>query len=318
MVCSFLPADVGGNARQALPAVLPSSVLVLDPLAHAAYLRHQIVQIRLVLHEIDVGRVDDEKRCLLVMVEEVIICLIQVLDILVRDLRLVVPVALADPLHEHSCGGLQVDDQIRPWHVLAQDGVETLVEHQFRVVQVQIGEDLVLREDVVAQGDLVEQVRLGELPLLPVPVQEEEELGLERGSRLLLVEIAEEGILDVFHDLDGVEPGREQIHEARLADADRPFHGYELSLHGASCYHATPRFRSRHWTDPGSVRASLEKRGDVDAEDRMCETARDLGQRLENETPRVEPWMRHLEAGSVDEGVTHQEDVQIDRPRPLL
>ena len=67
-------------------------------------------------------------------------------------------------------------------------------------------EHFVLGEDVVAERDLVEQVRLGQLLVLAEPAQEKEQLALEGRPGLVLVEVAQEGVVDLFLDGLRVEP----------------------------------------------------------------------------------------------------------------
>src|SRR5262249_19162700 len=121
-------------------------------------------------------------------------------------------------------------------------------------------EDLVLGEDVIADERLLEQPPLRQLLLLAEAAQQEEELALERGARAVLVEIVQEGVLDLLVDAGGLEPLRQQFHEAGLADTDRAFDRDELEIHGPA--RREPRIitasgpapegrRARRASDPG-------------------------------------------------------------------
>src|SRR5262249_60819320 len=100
---------------------------------------------------------------------------------------------------------------------------QTLIDEQLVVVEVQMREDLVLVEHVVADGRLTEQVRLAERGLLAVPAQQEEELRLQRGARPIRVEVGEERILGFLEDDAGVEARAESLRKRGLARADRSF-----------------------------------------------------------------------------------------------
>jgi len=91
------------------------------------------------------------------------------------------------------------------------------------VAQIQIGKNAVLGKEIIADGDLIEQVVLGELLLLGVPVHKEEYLGLEPEPGGILVEIREERILlGAFEDDARVQLGRKERCETGLSHTDRP------------------------------------------------------------------------------------------------
>ena len=87
-------------------------MVVLDPTLHLADLRYQLVQVFLVVHEIDGSGVDDQKGCLIVVEEEVVVGLVHLVDVGFGYLGLVVAVASADAFHERSRLGLQKYDQV--------------------------------------------------------------------------------------------------------------------------------------------------------------------------------------------------------------
>ena len=165
------------------------------------------------------------------MKEEVIIGPVELGHVGVRDLALVVPLAAPDPLHEDLVARLEVDDQIGVRHLLLQHAVELLVQHELGIGEIQVGENLVLRKDVIAEGRLPEKVPLGQLLLLAEAVQEEEELALESRAGPVLVEVVQEGVLDVFENLASLQAARKELDEARLADADGSLDGDELEIH---------------------------------------------------------------------------------------
>ena len=165
------------------------------------------------------------------MEEEVVVSPVELGDVGVGDLALVVPLAPADPLHQDLVSGLEVDDQIGVGHLLLQDPVHLLVQHELRVGEIQVGEDLVLCEDVIADDRLPEQVPLRQLLLPAVAVQQEEELALEGGAGPVLIEVVQERVLGALEDLARLQAGGEELDEARLADPDRSLDGDELEIH---------------------------------------------------------------------------------------
>src|SRR5205814_3299080 len=119
--------------------------------------------------------------------------------------------------------GLQIDNQVRLGHRLVQQVVQTVVNHQFRIVQGQIGEDFVLREGVVGQNQLGEEVALRDRALLVVSRKQKKELAAERRAAFVLVEIVEEGVVDILENLRAAETLREKRDQRCLADADWSF-----------------------------------------------------------------------------------------------
>ena len=88
----------------------------------------------------------------------------------------------AQPAQQHVGGRLEIDDEIGRRHVARQQIVEPLVDEQLVVVEIEVREDLVLVEQVVADRDLAEQIRLAERGLLAMAIEQIEQLGLQRGA----------------------------------------------------------------------------------------------------------------------------------------
>ena len=103
--------------------------------------------------------------------------------------------ARLDPLHQHLGGRLQVHHEVGLRHALREQREELVEDEQLRVVEVEVGEEPALLEDVVGERRLGEQLPLRQLLLLPVAREQEEELGLEGDARLAVVEGAEEGFV---------------------------------------------------------------------------------------------------------------------------
>ena len=133
---------------------------------------------------------------------------------------------------QHVGRRLQVDDEIGRRHVAREQIVEPLVDEQLVVVEIQIREDLVLVEQVVADRRLAEEVGLPQRRLLAVAVEQVEELRLQRRAGTVGVEVGEERILGFFEHDRRVEARAEPLGQRGLARADRPFDRDVAELQG--------------------------------------------------------------------------------------
>ena len=124
-----------------------------------------------------------------------------------------------------SDGRLQVDDQVGQRDVAGQQLVEPLVDEQVVVVEVQVGVDPVLLEQVVADGRLAEEVGLPQRLLLPVAVEQEEQLRLEGGARPIGIEVGEERVVRFLQDGRRVDVRGQPLGQRRLADTGRALRG---------------------------------------------------------------------------------------------
>src|SRR4029077_298393 len=101
---------------------------------------------------------------------------------------------------------------------------------QLVVVEVQVGINLVALEQVVADGDLAEEVALAERGLLAMARQGEEELYLERRAGAAGVEVGEERILPLLGHHRRVQTRAQPMRQRGLADAGWPFDRYVSKL----------------------------------------------------------------------------------------
>src|SRR5207245_958186 len=106
-------------------------------------------------------------------------------------------------------------------HGFVKKIVEPVVNHQLGVVERQVGEDLVLREGVVGEDQLGEEVALGDLPLLVVTRQQKKELTTKRRAAFVFVKVVEKRIVDVLEDLRPPKTLRQKSDQRRFADTDR-------------------------------------------------------------------------------------------------
>ena len=129
---------------------------------------------------------------------------------------------------------LQIDDQIGRRDVGRQQLVQPLIDEQLVVVEIQLREDLVLVEEVVADRELAEQIRLTHRLLLAVAIEEIEELSLERRARPFRVEVREERIFGILEQDGRFEPRAEALSERALAHANRSFDRDVAKLQGCA------------------------------------------------------------------------------------
>src|SRR6185503_10765265 len=118
-----------------------------------------------------------------VVKEEMVICLVQLAQVVIVWLkgdRIGVHSTAVHSTEQNIGRGLQIDDEIRRRDVAGEQLVEVLIDEQLVIVEVEVGEDLVLVEDVIADRRLAEKIRLPERRLLPMAIQQIEELRLQR------------------------------------------------------------------------------------------------------------------------------------------
>ena len=162
--------------------------------------------------------------------------LVQLAQVLVvglqRDRFGIARARLRTPAQQHVGRRLQVDDEIGRRDVARQQIVEPLIDEQLVVVEIQIREDLVLVEQVVADRDLAEEIGLPERRLLAVAVEQIEELRLQRGAGPIGVEVGEKRILGFLEHEGRVEARAEPFGQRGFARADRTFDRDVAELQG--------------------------------------------------------------------------------------
>src|SRR6266404_3878174 len=182
----------------------------------------ELLEVFAALDEIDVGGVDDEEVGGGVAEEEMFVGAGDFLDVFGGDVGFVAGRFLGDARAEDFGLGLEIDDQIGSGNVRGKGGVIALVELQLFVVEIEVGEDAVflheeVREDRAGSFD-------GEgFAEAFLALEKEVHLGAERGARLGVVEIGEEGIVFAIVDAAGVEAFGEDLGEGGFADAQRAF-----------------------------------------------------------------------------------------------
>ena len=129
---------------------------------------------------------------------------------------------------------LQIDDQIRRRHVVDEQIVQTLIDKELVVVEIQVRKDLVLVEQIIADRDLTEEIGLAKRHLLAMAIEEVEQLRLQRGAGTIGVEVGKKWIVGFLEHDGRVEPCAEPFGERRLPCTDGPFNRDVTELQGGS------------------------------------------------------------------------------------
>jgi len=126
---------------------------------------------------------------------------------------------------------LQENHQIRRRDLDVEELKDLLVQSQLMVIQIQRSEYPIFSKEVIAKGNLVEQIELRNLLLLLETVQQEEDLGLEGIFFPVLIEIREKRVLvRFFKDTPGIELLCQKPRQTRFANSDRTFY-HDISEH---------------------------------------------------------------------------------------
>ena len=195
--------------------------------SHVLHLLDELVEIRVAPLQIELRRLNDQQRCGVVVIEEVSVGLVELSEVvIVRNRQLVASASTGSrALAQNVCWSLQINDQIRGDDVCSEEVVKSLVNKQLVVVEIQVRIDFVFIEEVVANGELIKQIRLVQRGLLPMPGEHREQLALERSPRPAGVEIPNKWIVGFVQNDCGVESGTEVLRQCRLADAYRTLDG---------------------------------------------------------------------------------------------
>src|SRR5947207_4329091 len=127
--------------------------VVLRSFLSVSNLLDELIEMLGRIHEIDVGRIHNQQRRLVVPVKVVRVRLAKLLQILWRNRLLVFTSALFNALQECINTRLQVNNELWFRNCFRQQIVEAVVDQQLRVVERQIREDLALRKRVVGEDE---------------------------------------------------------------------------------------------------------------------------------------------------------------------
>src|SRR5919106_702877 len=172
-----------------------------------------------------------------------VVRLVQLADVLIveRNEIAVRPGPFAQPPPEYISGRLQVDHEIWRCQPRRQHVVETLIDEELVVVEIQIRVNLVAVEEVIRDGELAEEIGLPQRRLLAVTRERVEQLRLKRSASPTRVEVGQKRIVGFIKHHGCIEPRAETIGERRLADADRPLDRNVPEIQ------SVPKYRERAW-----------------------------------------------------------------------
>jgi hypothetical protein len=110
---------------------------------------------------------------------------------------------------------------------------DLFVKGELMVVQIDGGENPIFVEEIITQGDLVEQIELGDLLLLLETIEEKKELGLKGVFLAILIKLGEERVVVcLLQNTSGIELLCQKFHQACFSDADGAFDD-DISEHDA-------------------------------------------------------------------------------------
>jgi hypothetical protein len=185
------------------------------------------------LDEVDVGGVDDEEVRGGVAEEEMFVGAGDFLDVFGGDVGFVPGGFLGDAGAEDFGLGLEIDDQVRGGDVRREGFVVALVELEFGVVEIEVGEDAVFFHEEIGEDRAWSFDGKG-FAEAPLAFDEEMHLGAKGGARLGVVEVGQEGIVVAIVDTAGVEALGEDAGEGGFADAQGAFNDDEAGRLGSA------------------------------------------------------------------------------------
>ena len=208
-----------------------------------------MLEIVATLDEIDLRSVDDEEIGGGVAEEEMFVGAGDFLDVFGGDLRFVAGSFFGDAGAKDFGLGLQVDDEVGGGNVRGERFVIALVELEFLVVEIEVGEDAVFFEEEVGENGAGSFNGQGFTKTL-LALHEEVHLSAQGGAGFGFVEVGEKGIVFAIVNAAGVEALGEDAGEGAFADAQRAFNDDEAGRLGAALRKAsalgTGRIVARH------------------------------------------------------------------------
>jgi hypothetical protein len=190
------------------------------------------LQVPFIPKEVSPGRIHEQ--CLHIVLPDVVgIGLLDIRQVFVGNGLLVRSVPLSDILLKPRHRRMQVDKDIRLGDLLVDDIEKPLIEPEFILRQVHLRKEQALGEEIIRDGDRLEQIRLlRPILLLLESFCHEEKLQWKGVLAGILIEFRQEGVVGKFlQDEAGVVMLRQQVREGCLSRADIAFDGDERILH---------------------------------------------------------------------------------------
>ena len=187
----------------------------------------KLLQIFAAFDEIDFGSVDDQQVGTLIAKEKMFVGARDFLDVIGRDLLFLGRFFLGDACAKHFRFGLQIDDKIRFRELDSKGFVIALIELQFGIVEVEVGEDAVFFHQVIGNDRSGSVARKG-FPDALLALHQEIQLSVKGRTGLFRIEIAEKRVVFAVINAAGVEAFGQDAGEGGLADPQRSFDNNEL------------------------------------------------------------------------------------------
>jgi hypothetical protein len=211
------------------------------------------------LDEVDFGGVDDEEIGGGVAEKEVFVSAGDFFDVFEGDAVFLAGSFFGDAGAEDFRAGLEIDDQIGSGKVGGEGFVIALVEFEFFVVEIDVGEDTVFFHEEIGENwgrGIVERggKRFTEAALA---FDEEVHLGAESGAGLGLVEVGEKGIVFTIKNAAGVQALSKDAGKSGFANTERAFYDDEAGrlrspLRDASAFRGRGVVGGHAWRRPQS------------------------------------------------------------------
>jgi hypothetical protein len=189
----------------------------------------KLLEIVIALNKIDFRSVDHQEIGGGVTEEKMFVGAGDFLNVFERDAVFLARGFFCDARAEDFRTGLEVDDQVGSGKASGKSFVVALVELQFFVVEIDVGEDAIFFDQEVRKDGPGSFARWEEegLAEAAVALHEEIHLGAEGGAGLGAVEVGEERIIFAVENAAGVKALGEDARESGFTDAQRAFHDDE-------------------------------------------------------------------------------------------
>jgi hypothetical protein len=182
----------------------------------------ELLEVFAALDEIDVGGVDDEEVGGGVAEEEVFVGVGYFFDVFEGDVVFVARGFFGDAGAEDFWFGLQVDDEIGSGDVFGENFEVALIEFEFFVIEIEVGEDAVFFEQEIGE-DGAGSFHLESFADTLLAFHQEIHLGAQGSAWFLFIEIGEEWVVFAVVDAAGVKAFGEDFGESGFPDAERAF-----------------------------------------------------------------------------------------------
>ena len=211
----------------------------------------ELLQIFAALDEIDFGSIDDQQVGSGITKEKVFVGASDFFDVFGGNLFFFLGFFLGDSGAQDFRFGLQVNHQIGFGEFGGDGFVVAFVKFEFRVIEIQIGENAVFFHEEIADDGTGRVSRHG-LADAFLALDQEVHLGAESGAAFCSIEIGQKRIVFAIIDAPGMQTFSEDAGEGRFADAQRALDHDKARRLRTALRLKSPfrrrRFRRRHFS----------------------------------------------------------------------